>query len=120
VHIYKEHAVFQPWLKALHTVSEGVRGPVQSPCTNGRSYKYANTQRVFAGVSGTYQAPCILQVLQPHVLLPNSHHCWVKLPAMHPTLRVQAMHQVSNGASTLHSHSIWARPTKAAGHSSAM
>jgi hypothetical protein len=32
-----------PLTKALHTVSEGVRGPGQISCTNGRSYKYATT-----------------------------------------------------------------------------
>lgn len=57
-----------------------------------------------------HQASCILQVLQPHVLLPNGHHCWVKLPAMHLTLRVEMVNQVSNGASTLHSHTNLARP----------
>jgi hypothetical protein len=54
----------------------------------------------------------MLQVLQPHVLLPNSHHCWVKLPAMHPAPRVEMTNQVSNGACTLHSHKVGARSAK--------
>lgn len=48
-----------------------------------------------------HQAPCILQLLQPHVLLPYCHHCWVKLPAMQLALRVGVVDQVCNGASTL-------------------
>lgn len=49
-----------------------------------------------------YQASCILQGLQSHVLLCQCNHGRVQLPAMHAPLRVEVMHKVCYRSCTLH------------------
>ena len=55
---------------------------------------------------GAHQAPCILQLLQPHVLLPHCQHCWVQLPAMHLAIRVEVVHQVGYRTGTLRTPAV--------------